>query len=60
MKGRVTYVAVPCEAELVAAIDAARAKTGMHRGPEVAQRLRRMFKIGPFAKAAAKSEGGVE
>ena len=47
----VKYIAVPCDDELIKAVDASCVKSGLKRGPEVAMRLRKVFKIGPFAKA---------
>lgn len=50
MASEVKYVAVPCDAELFAALEASCRKSGRKLGPEVAFRLRRSFKIGPFVQ----------
>lgn len=51
----VKYIAVPCDEELLKAVDASCGKSGLKRGPEVALRLRKVYKIGPFAKAKEAS-----
>lgn len=48
MASNVRYVAVPCDDELYAALEASCRKSGRKLGPEVAFRLRRSLKIGPF------------
>lgn len=45
----IKYVAVPCDEELYAAITESGKKSGLKLGPEVAMRLRKVYKIGPFA-----------
>ena len=46
----IRYVAVPCEPELIAAIEESCKKSGLKLGPEAAMRLRKVYKIGPFAQ----------
>lgn len=46
----IRYVAVPCEPELIAAIEESCKKSGRKLGPEVAVRLRKAYKVGPFAQ----------
>ena len=53
----VKYIAVPCDEELLKAVDASCGKSGLKRGPEVALRLRKVYKIGPFAKKVLLSYG---
>lgn len=45
----VKYIAVPCDEELLAAVEEASKKSGLKLGPECAQRLRKVYKVGPFA-----------
>lgn len=46
----IRYVAVPCEPELIAAIEESCKKSGLKLGPEAAMRLRKAYKVGPFAQ----------
>lgn len=52
----IRYVAVPCDPELFAAIKESCKKSGLKLGPEVAMRLRKSYKVGPFAKKRSGDE----
>lgn len=53
---KIKYIAVPADEELVRAIEADGLKSGLKLGPQVALRLRKLYKVGPFAprKESAK------
>lgn len=46
---KVKYIAVPCDDELYMAVHEAGKKSGLKLGREAAMRLRRAYRIGPFA-----------
>lgn len=46
----IRYVAVPCDDELIGALKSSGEKSGLKLGPEAAMRLKKSYKIGPFAQ----------
>lgn len=48
------YIAVPTDPELLAAIQRSAEKSGRKLGPEAAHRLRKSYRVGPFARKETK------
>lgn len=51
---KVKYIAVPADDELVKAIEADGLRSGLKLGPQAALRLKKLYKVGPFAPAEKK------
>lgn len=52
----VKYIAVPVDAELLGAIKESCKRSGLKLGPECAMRLRKVFRVWPFAREKKDGE----
>lgn len=53
---QIKYIAIPADAELLGAIKESCKRSGLKLGPECAMRLRKVFRVGPFAREKKDGE----